>query len=113
MESQIEYNKVRSQLLNKFEQTIPNLMAPLGAVLDAVYKDGSLSNKVKRLMSLAIALKSGTANCIIAQTMLALEAGASKEEILETLSVVVAMSGTTGVAESLRVIKLLDELGKL
>jgi alkylhydroperoxidase/carboxymuconolactone decarboxylase family protein YurZ len=45
--------------------------------------------------------------------MLALETGASKEEILETLSVVVAMSGTTGVAESLRVLKILDELGKL
>jgi alkylhydroperoxidase/carboxymuconolactone decarboxylase family protein YurZ len=45
--------------------------------------------------------------------MRALEAGASKEEILETISVNMAMSGTTGTAESLRVIKLLDELGKL
>ena len=113
MESQIKYNEERSKLLDKFIQTLPNVMAPLGAVLDEVYKDGALSNRVKRLMSLAIALKSGTTNCIIAQTMLALETGASKEEILETLSVVVAMSGTTGVAESLRVLKILDELGKL
>jgi len=64
-------------------------------------------------MSIAIALKSGTTNCILAQTMLALEAGASVEEILETTSVVVAMGGTAGVAESLRLIKLLEDLGKI
>jgi AhpD family alkylhydroperoxidase len=113
MENQVKYNEERGKLLDKFIQTLPDLMAPLGAVLDAVYKDGALSNKVKRLMSLAIAVKGGTTNCILAQTMLALETGASKEEILETLSVVVAMSGTAGVAESLRVLQLLDELGKL
>jgi AhpD family alkylhydroperoxidase len=113
MESQVEYNKERSELLNKFIKTMPSLMAPLNTVLDEVYKDGELSKKIKRLISLAVALKGGTTNCILAQTMHALEAGAGKEEILETLSVVVAMNGTAGVAESLRVIKLLDELGKL
>jgi len=113
MENQKKYNEERSKLLDKFVQTLPDLMTPMGAVLDTVYKDGALSNKVKRLMSLAVALKGGTTNCILAQTLLALEAGASKEEILETLSVVVAMNGTSGVAESLRVIKLLEELGKL
>lgn len=113
MENQVKYNEERSKLLNKFIQTLPDLMAPLGAVLDVVYKDGALSKKVKRLMSLAVALKGGTTNCILAQTMLALEERASKEEILETLSVVVAMGGTAGVAESMRVIKFLDELGKL
>jgi AhpD family alkylhydroperoxidase len=113
MENQVKYNKERGKLLDKFIHTLPDVMAPLGAVLDVVYKDGELSKKVKRLMSLAVALKGGTTNCILAQTMLALEEGASKEEILETLSVVVAIGGTSGVAESMRVIKFLDELGKL
>jgi len=36
-----------------------------------------------------------------------------KDEISETLFVVVSMRGTTGVAESLRVVQLLDELRKL
>lgn len=36
-----------------------------------------------------------------------------QDELLGTLSAGVAMSGTAGIAESLRVIKLLDELGKL
>jgi alkylhydroperoxidase/carboxymuconolactone decarboxylase family protein YurZ len=113
MENQVNYNEERAKLLDKFIQTLPEVMAPMGAVLDVVYKDGALSNKFKRLMSLAIALRGGTTNCILAQTMSALEEGASKEEILETLSVVVAMGGTTGVAESMRVIKLLENLGKI
>ncbi|MBN1687465.1 MAG: carboxymuconolactone decarboxylase family protein, partial [Spirochaetales bacterium] len=77
------------------------------------YKDGALSLKVKRLISLGIALRAGCVNCILSQTMHALNAGASTEEILETLSVEISMSGTTGVAESLRVITLLEQLGKI
>jgi AhpD family alkylhydroperoxidase len=79
-------------------------------VVGEVYKDGALSCKVKCLMSLALALGAGCRNCVLGQTTFAMENGASKEEILETLSVVVSMRGTTGVAESLRVIQLLDEL---
>jgi len=113
MESQIEANDERMKLLGKFRQALPDLIVPEVAVLDVVYKDGALSSKVKRLMSLGIALRAGCTNCTLGQTMGALEAGATRDEILETLSVVVSMGGTLGVAESLRVIKLLDELGKL
>ena len=111
MESQIELNNERKQLLVRVGQALPALMRAEGAVLDEVYRDGALSAKVKRLMSLAIALRAGCTNCILAQTERALEAGATRDEVLETLSVELAMSGTTGIAESLRVIKLLDELG--
>lgn len=113
MESQVKLNEERMQLLGKFTETLPELMAVEGQVIDTVYKDGALSSRIKRLMSLALALGAGCTNCILAQAILALDAGANKEEILETLSVVVSMRGTTGVAESLRIIKLLDEMGKL
>jgi AhpD family alkylhydroperoxidase len=113
MDSQLGLNDERVRLLARFKQMLPDLMVPETAVWDEVYKDGALSIKTKRLMALGIALRAGCANCILGQTMRALEAGASKEEILETISVVVVMSGTTGMAESLRVIKLLDEMGKL
>ncbi|TET67949.1 MAG: carboxymuconolactone decarboxylase family protein [Dehalococcoidia bacterium] len=113
MESQIELNEERLKLIDKFKQSLPDLMVPESAVWDVVYKDGALSKKVKRLIALAIALRAECTNCILAQTMRALEAGATKEEILETIAVEVVMSGTTGIAASLRVIKLLDELGKL
>ena len=110
MESQIELNRERLQLLDKFRESSPDLMSAVFAVQDEAYKDGALSTKVKRLIALAIALSAGCTNCILAQTMRAREAGATKEEILEALSVVSAMRGTTGIAESLRVVKLLEEL---
>jgi alkylhydroperoxidase/carboxymuconolactone decarboxylase family protein YurZ len=42
-----------------------------------------------------------------------LEEGTTKEEIIEALQVLIPIGGTTGIAESLRVIKFLDELGHL
>jgi len=45
--------------------------------------------------------------------MLALQAGATKEEIFETIFVATTMGGTPALAESYRVIKLLEEQGKL
>jgi len=113
MESQIKLNDERLKLLDKFKQSLPDLMVPESAKWEVVYQDGALSARVKRLMALTLALGVGCTNCILGQTKRALEAGATKEEFLETLSVVSAMRGTTGMAESLRVIQFLEELGKL
>ena len=113
MESQAELNKERKQLLEKLRQALPDVMSAETGVSDVIYKNGVLSTKVKRLIAMGIALRAGCTNCILAQTEQALDAGATKDEILETLAVEIGMSGTTGVAESLRVIKLLEERGKL
>lgn len=113
MERQMELNNERKRLLNKFKKALPEVTSAEYDVLDEVYRAGALSTKVKRLIALAIGLRVGCTNCVLAQTMNALDAGATKEEILETLAVEIAMTGTTGIAWSLRVIKLLEELGKL
>ena len=89
--------------------TAPDFKIRIGSA----YKDGAIDSKTKRLMAMAIALGAGCRNCVLGQAMGALDLGATREEFLETISVVVSMRGTTGVAESLRVIQLLDELGKL
>lgn len=112
MTSQLELERERVELRNELAQAIPAMMSHVAGGTGEAYKDGALSAKVKRLMALAIALRAGCTNCILAQTQLALQAGATKEEVLETIAVEVSMSGTTGVAESLRVVKLLKELGE-
>ena len=113
MENQLQLNEERMRLLEKFKQNLPDVMDAEYKFLDLVYQDGALSSKIKRLLALAIALRAGCTNCIISQTKRAIDAGATKEEVLETLAVEVAMSGTTGIAESLRVVKLLEEMGHL
>ena len=113
MGNQLEMNKNRVKLRDEFVRLLPGVGEAVKGVMTEAYKDGALNRKTKRLISLAVALGAGCCNCILAQTTNALDTGATKEEILETISVVVSMRGTTGVAESLRVIQLLDELGKL
>ena len=112
-ESQIELNNNRKQQLDRCLEIMPDLAKLVGAQVKEAYKDGAIDSKTKRLMAMAIALGAGCRNCVLGQAEGALDLGATKEEFLETISVVVSMRGTTGVAESLRVIQLLDELGKL
>lgn len=111
MESQLEFYDELIKQRGRFQQALPGLLTAQDAVQAEVYKNGALSVRVKQLMSLAIALRAGCAPCIIVRTRRAIEAGATRDEILETLSVVAAMGGITGIAESLRVIQLLEELG--
>ena len=95
----------------KLEQALPGVMTAQSGLMDEAYKDGALSRKVKRLMALAVALRAGCAACILAQTKRAIEAGATKEEVLETAGVAMTIGSTLGTGESLRVVKLLEELG--
>jgi AhpD family alkylhydroperoxidase len=112
MESQLELNEERKALLAKFVEATPEFSAAAGAMNQIAYKAGALSVKVKRLAALAVALKAGCSNCTLGQTEHALKAGATKEEILEIIQVVFSIGGTTGLAESYKVIKFMEESGK-
>jgi len=112
MGSQLELYNEFMQQKEKLEKELPDLMAMERGAWDEAYKDGALSRKVKRLMALAIALRAGCTSCIIGQTIRAIEAGATRDEVVETISVAMVVGGTTGFAEGYRVMKLLDEMGK-
>ncbi len=112
-ESQIELNDIRKKQLGNLLRAMPDFAHMLGELVNEAYRDGALDSKTKRLMAMAIALGAGCRNCILSQAESALALGATREEFLETISVVISMRGTTGVAESLRVIQFLDELEKL
>jgi len=112
MESQLELLDEIRKYTTDFKQELPGVMVAHTAFSDEVYKDGALSHKVKRLMALAVALRAGCTACIIYQTRMAVEAGATKAEVLEAVSVAIAMGGTPAIGWSWRVVKILEELGK-
>jgi len=87
-------------------------MAAHAAFRGEVYRDGALSHKVKRLIALAVPLRVGCTKCIIAQTKFAVEAGATKAEVLEAVSVAIYMGGSPAIGWSWRVVEVLEELGK-
>ena len=112
-EKQLELYESLVKLREKRDQALPEVTAAANALREAVYKDGALSSKVKRLLAMAVALGIGCMPCIIAQTKRAVEAGATKEEVLEALSVLLMIHGTSGYAETWRPVKVLEELGMM
>ena len=106
-------NQYRSLMNEKYVDLLPAVVGAELKVGEIAYAEGALSAKHKRLVALGIALARGCEGCILSQTDRALEAGASVDEILETTGVAVAIGGTMGMAESLRVVRFLEELGKL
>jgi AhpD family alkylhydroperoxidase len=111
MENQLEYYTETGKYRDRFDQGLPT-MAAYTAFRQAVYKDGALSQKMKRLIALACGLQAGCTRCIQGQTKDAVAAGATKEEILEAVAVAVVTGGTAVSAETWRVVKVLEELGK-
>lgn len=111
MENQLEYYTETGKYRDSFDQALP-VMAAYTAFRKAVYQDGALSLKTKRLIALACGLQAGCTRCVQGQTKDAIAAGATKDEVLEAVSVAVVMGGTAVSAETWRVAKVLEELGE-
>ncbi|MBI9095106.1 MAG: carboxymuconolactone decarboxylase family protein [Sphaerochaeta sp.] len=110
VENQTSINADRKDLYNLLGSIHPELKTTVDAVVSCTYVDGALEKKMKYLLALAVALGTGCRMCILAQLTSALESGATIEEVKDVLSVVFAMKGTSGIAESLRIIQYLHEL---
>jgi AhpD family alkylhydroperoxidase len=111
-ENQTGLNNNRKKQLERFMGLMPDMGSQIGAQMEEAYKEGAIDRKTKYLMAMAIALGAGCRNCVLGQAEAALDMGATKVEFLETIAIVCSMRGTTGLAESLRVIQFLDESGK-
>ncbi|WP_317312144.1 carboxymuconolactone decarboxylase family protein [Clostridium thermobutyricum] len=82
-------------------------------LLGTNYTDGAISTKTKELISVAIAVYNRCEYCIVFHTYKALEAGATREEILEAAMVSVAFGGGPTMAYSVTLLKdSLDEFEK-
>ncbi len=75
---------------------------------DGIQEDGALSAKVKVLMSLAVMASQRCEPCCESQLRSALNHGATKEEIMETMNVIFITSGAPGVAVCRKALNLLQ-----
>ena len=111
-DSILSYEERMWQLTHATKSQMPELAeAYYGAVKDAVFRDGSIDLKTKRLMALAVAIQAGCKDCMISQASKALELGATTEEIFETCSVAISMGGTLAWSKALVVADYLREKG--
>ena len=112
MDSQLKFLDEVRKSVDEFKQQAPEAFAAQKAFNDAVYQDGALSTKLKRLMAMSIAVRAGCPGCITYQTKQAVEAGATKAEVVEAASVATSMGGTTANAWVWVVVQMMKELGK-
>ena len=77
----------------KMKEQIPDTINGFAGLFGKVMKDGALSLREKELVALGIGVAQRCTPCIVAHTKKCLEAGATKEQILEAASVAVMMSG--------------------
>jgi len=111
-ESQLELYEEHKKFRDKLQQERPELFGTFTAFRDNVYQDGALSRKIKHLLAMAVGLRAGCPDCIAGHTRLAVEAGASKAEVVEAVSVAVLMGGSPANAWAWRVVKTMEEMGK-
>lgn len=108
------------EMLNAFTGGLQNLgesvQESVGAfmnLLGTVYQDNALDTKTKELISVGIAVYNRCVYCIVYHTYKALEAGATRAEILDAAMVAVAFGGGPAMAYSVTLLKdSIDEFEK-
>lgn len=81
------------ELIGQLRQEIPDTMDGFSRLHKAAVAEGTISTKHKELIALGIAIGVLCDSCIAIHVHDALQAGASREEIIETIGVAVLMGG--------------------
>ncbi|MDD2585833.1 MAG: carboxymuconolactone decarboxylase family protein [Syntrophomonadaceae bacterium] len=105
------------EMLNAFTGGLKDLAKTNGAnvrafsgLLETTYKAAALDTKTKELISVAIGAYNRCEYCIVFHVYKALEAGATREEILDAAMVAVAFGGGPSMAYTVTLLKdSLDE----
>jgi len=85
--------KELNQLFKDMGQDIPETMTAFNTLSKASTAEGALSTKVKELIALGMGVALRCDGCIAFHVYAALQAGATKDEIMETIGVAILMGG--------------------
>jgi AhpD family alkylhydroperoxidase len=98
-----EYHKEIGARLGELMKLSPDTVRGYQTLSSANSKTGKLDEKIRQLISLAVAVTTHCDGCIVVHSA-ALKAGAAKEEIAEALGVAVAMNAGAALIYSTRVL---------
>lgn len=97
------------EVLKIIEEINPSFIDHFTCCNSKIFTDGALSAKIKTLLALVLVASKNCDECVYSQMKNALNFGATKEEIMEALSVLMILSGTTSIASCKNALKLLIE----
>jgi AhpD family alkylhydroperoxidase len=103
-----DYQKQIGSQLSQFMKLTPDSVRGYQTLSSANSKDSHLGEKVRQLISLAVAVTTRCDGCITVHTDAALKAGATREEISEALGVAMAMNAGAALIYSLRALDAVD-----
>ena len=104
-----EHYKELNSWMEKLGLAIPEVMQGFGALHQASIKPGALDSKTKELIALGIAITVRCDGCITYHVHDAMKAGASREEIAETISVAILMGGGPSVVYGIEALQALGQ----
>ena len=108
-----DYYQNNANAMKPVRAALPELIKGFGALHQAAMKTGALTVLEKELMALAIGLAVRCENCIYSHLQAALNAGATREQVLEAAGVAILMQGGPAYTYLPRVIEALDALAAL
>jgi AhpD family alkylhydroperoxidase len=103
----LDWNAYPGQLsarVKEMSQLAPNAVAGLIALDNGANKTTHLDAKTRELIAVALAVTTRCDGCIGVHTNRAIKAGATREEIAETLGVAIALNAGAALAYSARVL---------
>jgi AhpD family alkylhydroperoxidase len=109
----VDYIELRNHLdesLARLGKEIPGPMTGFARLHRKGVEDGALSSKVKELMALAISIVVGCEGCIAYHVQDAIQAGATRSELLETVGVGLFMGGGPGSIYAAHALDAIDQM---
>lgn len=105
-----EYYEKMMGLMEQLGRAIPKTMGTYNRLHRITTAEGALSLKVKELMALGIAITVRCDGCIAYHVAESLQAGATYEEIVETIGVAILMGGGPSVMYGCEALAALEEM---
>ena len=90
----------------------PGIRTALQGLNAAATSKNALDDKTRELIALAVAATTRCEGCIAAHAEKAVKAGASREELLETLTMAIALNAGAAVVYSSRILEAFDQFSQ-
>jgi AhpD family alkylhydroperoxidase len=105
----VDYREQLEERLAQLGRELPGPMTGFARLHRRAVQEGALPAKVKEMMALAISIVLGCEGCIAYHVHDAVEAGATRAELLETIGVGLLMGGGPGSIYAAHALEVIEQ----
>lgn len=111
-EKYTQLTQALSAQLAKIRKEMPDVMAGFSSLAQASTKEGALDKKTKELIAMALAVAAHCPGCIGFHSQTLVKLKATREELLETLSMAVYMGGGPSLMYAAEALEAFEEFSQ-